>query len=244
MAKSAQLPSTWQVPEIFRERLGAKVGRQRAMAADGHLLLVLHCPPKPDEPERKGRFFWRQPDGTWSSDRLGAGVRGLEKHINEYVELLDACEQREEAAATAQQYFELIEAIAPLHRAARNLHNTLQDARKMCPDDRDIINLRDRAYDIDRNGELLYNGSKNALEFAIAKRAEEQAASGHEMAVAAHRLNLLAAFFFPLATLSAIFGVNLLHGYEEAPGPMPFLIMVGGGLLAGAVLAKFVTTRK
>ena len=36
------LPATWQVPRVFRERLGVKVGRQRAMVADGHLLLDNH----------------------------------------------------------------------------------------------------------------------------------------------------------------------------------------------------------
>ena len=36
------LPAPWQVPSVFRERMGTQVGRQRSMVADGHLLLVLH----------------------------------------------------------------------------------------------------------------------------------------------------------------------------------------------------------
>ena len=34
------LPATWEVPAEFRSRLGEKAGRQRAMMAEGHLLLV------------------------------------------------------------------------------------------------------------------------------------------------------------------------------------------------------------
>ena len=61
---------------------------------------------------------------------------------------------------------------------------------------------------------LLYNEARNSLDFSIARRGEEQARSSHRMAVSAHRLNLLAAFFFPIATLTALFGVNLRHGLE------------------------------
>ena len=41
------LPYDWDVPEVFRKRLGEGAGRQRCMTADGHLLLVLHQPPTP-----------------------------------------------------------------------------------------------------------------------------------------------------------------------------------------------------
>ena len=71
------LPSAWQVPAAIRNRLGSRVGRQRTMAADGHLLLVLHAPPKPDDPERVGRFFWRNPQGEWLSKDLGSGIRAF-----------------------------------------------------------------------------------------------------------------------------------------------------------------------
>ena len=59
------------------------------------------------------------------------------------------------------------------------------------------------------------------------------------MATSAHRLNILAGFFFPIATLSAVFGVNLVHGYEQKPGPGPFLTLVAAGLLAGFCLTMF-----
>ena len=56
------------------------------------------------------------------------------------------------------------------------------------------------------------------------------------MATAAHRLNLMASFFFPIATLSAIFGMNILHGWEDEPGPIPFLVLIMAGLLGGVFL--------
>ena len=81
MVPKSILPPTWDVPAEFRERLGEKVGRQRAMLADGHLLLVLHRPPKGNDPERTGRVFWRKPDGAWQSSDLGNGVAALSRHL-------------------------------------------------------------------------------------------------------------------------------------------------------------------
>ena len=81
----------------------------------------------------------------------------------------------------------------------------------------------------------------DALDFAMAQRAEEQARSGERMAAAAHRLNLLAAFFFPIAALTALFGVNLRHGMETTSAPLPFLAVLGAGLILGGLLTLFVT---
>jgi len=75
----------------------------------------------------------------------------------------------------------------------------------------------------------------------MAQRAEEQAQNGKRMAGAAHRLNLLAAFFFPIAALTALFGVNLKHGLEDASAPLPFLAVLGAGLILGGLLTLFVT---
>jgi hypothetical protein len=61
------------------------------------------------------------------------------------------------------------------------------------------------------------------------------------MAVSAHRLNLLAAFFFPIATLSAVFGVNLKHGLEDFPPPLLFIGVIALSLVFGGILTAFVT---
>lgn len=237
--KSSSLPAVWQVPEAIRKRLGEQVGRQRVMFHEGHLLLVLHKPPHPEEQERVGRYFWRTPDGVWSSDALGSGTNSLTRHLNEYSTLLEKFEQMDDAAQSADEYFAVVYALTPLQRAARNLHAVLQDARTKCPDDRDLINLRDRAYQIERTAELLYTDARNGLEYAVAKRAEEQAESSHLMAVSAHRLNILAAFFFPVVTVSTILGMNLTSGLESLDqqfAPLPFVATLAAGLVLGFVL--------
>ncbi len=234
--KSPMLPTTWDVPPTFRDRLGSSVGRQRLMHADGHSLLVLHAPPAPDQDQRQGRFFWRKPDGTWVSDQLGAGPAALMKHLEEYDRLIDAMELQEQQASSAREYFEILEKLAPLHRAAGNLLAVLQEARKQCPEARELIDMRDRAYDIHRGAELLSSGCKNALDYRIARQVEEQTRSSHYMAAAAHRLNLLVAFFFPLATLSGLFGMEIRCGIEKLPEPYTFIAVVVAGLLIGAAL--------
>jgi len=233
------LPSTWEVPAEFRSRLGEKAGRQRAMMAEGHLLLVLHAPPKKDEPDRKGRLFWRKPDGTWLSNELGGGPAALAKHLSEYSEIIDKMDRQEDVAWSVDEYYTILDAMWPIQRSARNLHASLQEARKLLSADRDLINFRDKAYDIERTAELLYNDVRNALEFAVAKKSEEQAANAHQMARQSHRLNLLVAFFFPLATLVAIFGSEMKHGLEEyLPHPYYlFYIVTGVGLVLGGLLA-------
>ena len=69
------LPLSWQVPDEFHRRLGDQPGRQRTMKADGHLLVILHAPPKPDVAEREGRFFWR--DARSEERRGGKECRPL-----------------------------------------------------------------------------------------------------------------------------------------------------------------------
>ncbi len=238
------LPASWTVPNAIRRRIGSSVGRQRAMTADEHMVLVMHAPPSPGEHERLGRYFWRSPDGEWVSKDLGKGVQALSRHVEEYEDRVVRLDRQEDAASTIEDYFEILEQLAPVYRAIRNMHLVLQQARKACPDDQDLINLRDRAYSLERSAELLFDGSKSALEFAVAKRAEQQARSSYQMEVSAHRLNMLVAFFFPVATLTAIFGVNLEHGLEAYRPPLGFVAVIVVGLALGAVLASFVSRRR
>jgi hypothetical protein len=241
---SSILPTSWDIPQSIRRRLGNRVGRQRSMSADGHLLLVMHAPPSPKQHERVGRFFWRSPEGEWKSNELGNGIRALSKHVEEYEDVVARLYRQEDEATTTDEHFEILEQLTPVLRAVRNMHLVLQEARKACPNDHDVINLRDRAYALERSADLLFDGSKNALEFAVAKRAEQQARSSYQMEVAAHRLNMLVAFFFPVATLTAIFGVNLEHGYESYQPPMGFLTVISIGLALGAILAILVSRQR
>ena len=240
MQRNSILPATWDVPQVFRDRLGSRVGRQRVMVADEQMLLLLHAPPGPDQDERKARFFWRKSDGTWASDHLGNGLGALSKHLDQYEKQIDELENAEEQAQSSIDHFGVLENLAPLHRAIRNLHVVLQEARKQRPDAHELIDLRDRAYGLERIAELLATGTKNSLDFEIAKRSEEQANASERMALSAHRLNLLAAFFFPLATLTAIFGMEIRSGLERLPEPHTFAAVIGSGLFMGVFLMWYV----
>jgi hypothetical protein len=235
------LPPSWDVPGEIRSRLGERAGRQRAMAAAGHLLLILHAPPKADENERAARFYWRKPEGAWQASETSGGANTVGKHLDEYARRLEQLDRAVDEAARAHDYFAVMSQLAPLVRSCRNLHRTLQDARELVAGDSEIISLRDRAYDLERVSELLYEDAKNGLDFAVARRAEEQAAASRRMELAAHRLNLLAAFFFPLATLSAVFGVNMVHGFEDHNPPWSFLTLCAVGLGLGLLFTLFMS---
>ncbi len=210
------LPPAWNVPEEIKARLGDSAGRQRAMLAEEHLLLVLHAPPGPDNDHRDARFFWRDAAGKWSAAGVsGSGILSLKNHLAEFADRLDKLEARFQAADTASEYFELLQSIAPIHRTVRHMHTALQNARELLPNDREVISLRDRAGELEREAELLHTDTKNGMDYTVARRSEELAGRSHEMMLSAHRLNLLAALFFPIATASSIFGMNLRHGLDQ-----------------------------
>ena len=236
MSSPSILPKVWEVPQIFRDRLGSTVGRQRTMFHEGHLLLVAHEPPQVDEFERRGEFFWREPNGTWHSGNGRPGIDGLRTHIEEYASRLNEVSEQEEKVQTSDELFVLIEELAPLQRATRNMFTILQEARELVKEDRAIIDFRDRAYELTRQSDLLSQQLQAALDYRLAKQAEEQARASHEMAIAAHRLNSLAAFFLPIATISSVFGASLKHQMEDYLPPWPFVGMVVVGLVAGVVL--------
>ena len=232
MSRSKLLPSGWSVPALFHARLGDEVGRQRLMASEGHLLLVLHAPPSADEDERSGRFFWRDTEGMWRASIQGSGVAAMVDHLSEFEGLLEALEDRESKATRAREYFEVLRELTPLHRAARNLHSVLQKAREAMNEDSRIIRWRDEAYSIERTAELLLGETRHGLDFVTAMRAEEQAVEAHNMAEAGHRLNVLAALFFPLATIASLLGMNVPTGLEDSPAPWTFIgVLVVGGII-------------
>jgi Mg2+ and Co2+ transporter CorA len=210
------------------------------MFADGHLLLILHEPPKSGETERIGRPFWRNPEGEWRSKNLGEGPQAIKRHVAELALRVANLEEQSSDAELAADFYTLLRKLAPLHRTIRNLYGTLQEARNLVPDDRDLINLRDQVGEIERAVELLHGDIKNGLEFTIAFQAEQQTERTHDMAVAGYRLNLLAAAFFPVVTLGAVFGMNLAHGLDRWSTPENFWTLLGLGLASGLGLAWLV----
>jgi hypothetical protein len=241
VAQAPLIPANWSsLPVEFRNRLGTTVGRQRCMYSEGQLLIVAHLVPEHDEVSRRGILFWRDAAGEWKCSNGDPGRMALGMHMDRYSKRLDMFEQQEQAANKADDYLPLLEGLAPLVRSNRNLLETLEEARKAIPEARELIDHRDRAYDLSRQAELLYEDSKNSMEVAIVRRADEQAQSTQKMMVAAHRLNILAAMFFPFATLGAIFGTTLTENWQWSDSPEPFVAFVIAGVMGGIVLTLFV----
>ena len=237
------IPPTWSLPEAIRARLGQTTyGRQRAVVEEGHLLLVLHQPPGADDSRREGVLFWRNPAGDWQFSRGGPGPGALKRHVQGYAELEGKLTQDYEKAVDTASLFDLVEILTPLARAARNMHQALQTAREAVKGDIFLIEMRDLAYEIDRNLELLLEDVRNAIQYRMAREAEEQAQLSKEAVRASHRLNILAALFFPLTAIASVFGMNLTHGLNQHSPVMFWLIFVAGtGLgfvMKGWVLAK------
>jgi hypothetical protein len=209
MEKAAYIPKTWILPEEIRNRLGESVGKQRLMNEEGHLLLLLHQVPRAEDDEvRSAMVVWRNPAGEWKSAPAGGGLAGLEAHIASYRTAIHQLDEEVEAAKTARQYFEVMRRMHPLQRAARHMHEVIQATRQALPEDTRIINMRDQAADLERGIELVAADAKAGMEFTVAESAAQQALAAEISNQEARRLNRLAAFFLPLATLVAVFGMN------------------------------------
>jgi len=210
------IPPTWSLPEAIRLRLGQSTfGRQRAIFEQGHLLLILHKAPGPDDRAREGQLFWRNPAGDWQFNRGGPGPGALKRHVQSYAEIEAQLTHQYEQAATIEQLFDLIEALTPLVRSARNMHLALQSARDAIKNDSFLIEMRDQAYEVERNLDLLLEDARNAVQYRTAREAEAQAKLSKQALQASHRLNILAALFFPLTAIASVFGMNLAHGLDQ-----------------------------
>ena len=241
---SPVLPGTWKVPQTFHARLGEQAGRQRTMLAEGHLLLVLHQVPDPGEPDREPLLFWRDPAGNWKSTGSGSGIAELTGHLNQLNGIVDRLEEQMLQPATSSNYFDVLQKSAPLLRLVRNMHRALQEAREAVPADRNILNARDRAGELERALELLHGDAKNGLEYMIARQAEEQAVISQEIAQASHRLNLLIAIFLPLTAITSIFGMNLPNGLENITTPLLFWAVLVVGLALGWIIKMGLSSKK
>lgn len=238
------IPPTWNLPEAIRARLGQNTyGRQRAIVEDGHLLLVLHLPPGPDDLKREGVLYWRTPTGDWLASRGGSGPGAVKRHLQGYVECEAKLAAEFETVADIKGLFDLVEALTPLARAARNMHHAVQEAREKIQGDPFIIEARDLAYEIERNMELLLEDVRLRIQYRTAREEEKQAKAGQEALRASHRLNTLAALFFPLTALASVFGMDLLHPLRQDQ-PLHFWIVLATGIGLGLLVKSWVMARQ
>ena len=236
------IPFGWEVPGVFRSRLGDRAGRQRIMTAEGHLLIILHRVPQPGTTERTPAIFWRNPRGDWTSTEGGSGLGALHAHFELWREAIDGIEDQMQQPPSPENYFSVLQKTTSLLRTIRNSSRTMQDAREVSPD-RAILLARDEAGELERAVDLLHHDAKNGMEFMIARQGEEQAQRAQQLVIAGHRLNLLMALFLPLTALGSIFGMHLANGIEQWHSPSMFWCVVGGGLLTGLVLVCLISVK-
>ncbi len=232
------IPPTWNLPENIRTRLGRNTyGRQRAIMEDGHIMLVLHKPPGPDDNEREGVLYWRNPAGEWQANKGGPGPGSVKRHVQLYEEIESKVVKDYDNAANSTDLFNLLEVLTPLVRAARSMHAAIQAAREEVGNDPFLIELRDLAYEVDRNLELLIEDVRNAIQYRMAREAEEQARLSRDALRASHRLNILAALFFPLMALASLFGMNFAHGFNDHDPKIFWLVALVAVALGFAIKA-------
>jgi hypothetical protein len=241
---NSPIPTAWDVPAIFRSRLGERAGRQRMMAADGHLLMVLHKVPQPGDANREFAIFWRNPKGDWLSTETGSGLGALNAYFDQWRQAVDRIDDQLQQAPSAEVFFEALQNTTPLLRTIRNTYRTLQEAREEIPEARAILLARDEAGELERAIDLQHNDAKNGMEFMIARQAEEQARHAHQLVVAGHRLNLIIALFLPLTAIGSVFGMNLAHGLENSYVPWLFWGLLVMALLIGLVLMAGLLARQ
>lgn len=235
-----RLPNTWEVPQELRERFGSKAGRQRAHEFEGHVILLLHCVPEQRATRRKAVYFWRHKLGEWSCSEGRHGKETLMEHVSKYEDAVESLESRVAAANSTESWFGILAIVAPLHRAAANMSDALHDAQQHLPDNvRNVLqDAADAAAEVARDAELLQQQAQHSIDFLLARQNEIQALASEAQADATRRLNVIAAIFFPLATIASVFGMNLPSGMERA-SVMMFWIIVAAGLAMGiAVGAK------
>lgn len=232
---SSPIPHQWQVPEVFRERMGAHAGRQRCMTHAGHLLLIVHELPDPETPEKRtAKLFWRDPLGMWLCSAGGPpGIGTLQAHVESFLEAAHRLETQGDHATSADEWFALIQTAGPTLRTTRNLHRTLQEAREAAKTDRGLITVRDLAGDAERAFELLHSQAQEGLRYTSARQAEEQARGAQHMLEAAHRLNMIAAVFLPVTAVATLFSMDFPNGLEDSPAPWTFWTILSLSFVVG-----------
>ncbi len=234
----------WQLPKEIEQRLGETTyGHQRAIFEADHLFVVLHTPPVDNgSVRRECILFLRTPDGKYYCNGSDGGEFHLRRLLTSYDKLFEKYDDLYDKSCSATDLFNLMEVVAPVNRAATHLYNALRSARNHIEGDTFLIAMRDEAYEVSRNLELLLGEAKRALDHHIAKNTEVQATKAAEMAAAQHKLNILAAVTFPLMSIATLMGMNLVHGFEKWP-PSLYWIIVATTFIVGLLVMIWVTRK-
>ena len=220
---------SWDLPVRIEKRIGPNTyGRQRIIQEGDDLLIILHRLPAADQILREHKVFWRKSNADLECNGQPNGVFQFRTLIDTYEKKLEELDRRYAQADTSDELFGLIEELVPINRASTNIATTLQAAREAVPDDTFLLELRDVTSELQRNFEIMLSDAQIALEYRLAKNSEIQSVQAREAVEAQHRLNVLAAIFFPLTAVATIFGMNLSHGFEQRPMVFFWLVVVAG----------------
>lgn len=230
--RESGIPEWLDLNDEIAGQISTRPGGQRCLEGEGELLLIVHEVPEPKVPEREAHFYLRRPDGTWD-DGEGGGLRSLRRLVIRYQATIDRYEAAIEEVEEMVGIFEMIRHTGPIARSMRNLKMALNRAVHAC-DDREVIELRDRAADTQRAAELLYQDAKLTLDFRQAENAQGHQEAAERLNVIAYRLNLLAGFFLPMVALGAIFGMNVR--VPDVFASWFWLILATGALLGVALV--------
>ncbi len=230
----------WTLPPEIESRLSEdSYGPQRAIYEADHLLLILHKLPTEDDLRREPILFLLTPDNKLLCNGRPNGTTRLNRLIEDYRSRWETLENRYKLDSDAADLFDLTEATTPLKRSSANMANAIQQARELSKDYRYFIGVRDAAMDVSRAFEILLSDLRSALDFRIAKKAEEQYARSEEIAAAQHKLNVLAGFTFPVMAFATLLGMNLSHGFEKQ-SPLIFWGILGIGVLIGIFVRSWI----
>jgi len=202
-------PPGMELEEDLRDQLSGRHGSQRCLVGESELLLILHQVPAAGVPEREPLVFWQRPEHGWVGPDLEPGLGALAALLDRYQAVIDEYEEVIDGVERAAQVFRIARHAVPLRRSSRNLARALDRAVDRDEDNRELIGLRDRAWEIERAAELLYLDARLTLEFTQAENAEEHQQSAERLNVIAYRLNLMAGFFLPLVAFGGLFGMNV-----------------------------------
>lgn len=245
-------PKIWDLPFDIRRQLSGRGGRQRAIAADNHLMIVLYQVPETKSDRGETVYFWRNHEHVWHYSERGGGFSSLEKVIEDYANRIAELEESLSEAKDSRARFQLLDEVTPVLRSVRNLADALHKALELSdqqalaatvnkarrddePQPSQLQNVCDHANEISRAAEILKSDIESAIQFAQARQQELQSHYVCQQSKAAHRLNILAATFLPVATISSVFGMNLASGLENMTALfwIVFLASIGIGAWVG-----------
>jgi Mg2+ and Co2+ transporter CorA len=233
-----------KLPAEIEDRLGETTfGRQRVVASGEYLLLILHYPPQDGSYERDSVVFLRDGTGEYECNGKPDGEKELQKLLDKYEGIFDACEDRFRDEAEVSELFELLREMTPMTRAVKNMSATLQTARDHVEGDAFLISMRDESFELARSFELLSADIQITLERKNAEAALAQARQTEEMTSAQHKLNILAAITFPLMAIATLFGMNLQSGLEQV-SPVLFWMVFASGIFIGFAVKSWVARKR